>query len=1202
MLFPVKYAKWLTVCFACVVILVSSMPVSASSIIPPKDYGELVRMSEIVVVARASTSNGFWLGGLIMTNTRFEVLEVIKGSLQVGEPFDVSVHGGILGDRGFAIGGSPDYKDGEVYLLSLSRNNNMWMSRHMAYGQMVQKRTVTGDRIFTHLEESHELNVVLPNGASAEPITSYNSERLVNHLKQIAGGSDVWSSDSAGILEYDSHDGSIETNTITGIDAAPPGCAYFEDGGFKLRWKRFDDSLPVTMKVQTGAPANVVTSVQNAVSTWKGIPGVDMATLVYGGNNPVAVCNPPTEIDTSVIPNWEAHIFLDDPCGQITDLTACSGTLAIAGPAYSFTQHAKNGENWYTNVIGFMAVNNGTPGCLNQTQYDQVIIHEMGHILGFGHHTGATANMNANCCSPITSLDESCAVFAYGNGIQNPIPTITSLTPNNAEQGTANLPVTIAGTNFMASSTVGITGGGITINSANFINATQINLNISLSPVAALGARNVTVTNIAPGGGVSNAAMFTVLAPPNPVPTLTAINPTSGEQGSAVPVTLTGTGFATGATVQVSGTGVAASSVVVVNATTITATLSINGAATLGSRNVTVTNPAPGGGVSGTVSFTVLQLSNPVPTLTSINPTSGEQGSAVPVTLSGTGFATGATIQVSGTGVTASSVVVVNSTTITATLTIGGGATLGSRNVTVTNPAPGGGVSGSETFTVTQVPNPVPVLTSINPSSGNQGTVVNATLTGTGFISGSTIQISGSGVAASSVVVVNSTTITATLTIDGAASLGSRDITVTNPVPGGGVSGIQTFTVTLVPNPVPVLTSINPSSGNQGTVVNATLTGTGFVSGSTVQVSGSGVAASSVVVVNATTITATLTVDGGAALGARNVTVTNPAPGGGVSGSQTFTVTQVVNPVPVLSSITPATGTQGNIVNVTLTGSGFMNGSTVQVSGTGITVSNIVVSKVTVINSTSIQAIFTITGGASPGVRNVTVSNPAPGGGVSGSQSFTVAELFVNKAPTLDPIQNISFLHTAVAQQVQLTGISAGSGENQTITVEAKALNPQLLPLLNVSYTSPQATGILTLQNNRTLIGTTSVRVLVRDNAGIANGGVDSLVRVFTINVMLDTDLESDADEVPKAYALHANYPNPFNPSTIIPFTLPERTHVRLSVFDITGRERAVLVNKEYGAGSHQISLDASELSSGVYLVRLQSALGIQSITIMLLK
>jgi hypothetical protein len=260
------------------------------------------------------------------------------------------------------------------------------------------------------------------------------------------------------------------------------------------------------------------------------------------------------------------------------------------------------------------------------------------------------------------------------------------------------------------------------------------------------------------------------------------------------------------------------------------------------------------------------------------------------------------------------------------------------------------------------------------------------------------------------------------------------------------------------------------------------------------------------------------------------------------------------------------------------------------------------VSKVTVINSTSIQAEFSITGGASPGVRNVTVSNPAPGGGVSGSQQFTVAELFVNKVPTLDPIQNISFLHTAGMQQVQLTGISAGSGENQDISITASALNAQLLPMLNVTYASPQSTGVLSLQNSPTLVGTTSVRVLVRDNAGLANGGVDSLVRVFSVNVMLDTDLESEADEVPKTYALHANYPNPFNPSTIIPFTLPERTHVRLSVFDITGRERAVLVNKEYGAGSHQITLDASELSSGVYLVRLQSALGIQSITIMLLK
>ena len=71
------------------------------------------------------------------------------------------------------------------------------------------------------------------------------------------------------------------------------------------------------------------------------------------------------------------------------------------------------------------------------------------------------------------------------------------------------------------------------------------------------------------------------------------------------------------------------------------------------------------------------------PTLTSISPASGVQGSTVPVTLTGTDFVAGATVAVSNPGVAVSNVVVVSGTQITATFTIGAGAALGAANVTV---------------------------------------------------------------------------------------------------------------------------------------------------------------------------------------------------------------------------------------------------------------------------------------------------------------------------------------------------------------------------------------------------------------------------------------------------------------------------------------------------------------------------------------
>ncbi|MFT5142790.1 MAG: hypothetical protein ACI84D_001408, partial [Thalassolituus oleivorans] len=86
----------------------------------------------------------------------------------------------------------------------------------------------------------------------------------------------------------------------------------------------------------------------------------------------------------------------------------------------------------------------------------------------------------------------------------------------------------------------------------------------------------------------------------------------------------------------------------------------------------------------------------------------------------------------------------------------------------------------------------------------------------------------------------------------------------------------------------------------------------------------------------------------------------------------------------------------------------------------------------------------------------------------------------------------------------------------------------------------------------------------------------------------------STADEVqvvlPSEFALETNYPNPFNPTTSIAFQLPVATHARIAVFDLLGREVAVLVDGVTPAGRHEVRFDAGRLASGVYLYALDTA------------
>ncbi len=90
--------------------------------------------------------------------------------------------------------------------------------------------------------------------------------------------------------------------------------------------------------------------------------------------------------------------------------------------------------------------------------------------------------------------------------------------------------------------------------------------------------------------------------------------------------------------------------------------------------------------------------------------------------------------------------------------------------------------------------------------------------------------------------------------------------------------------------------------------------------------------------------------------------------------------------------------------------------------------------------------------------------------------------------------------------------------------------------------------------------------------------------------------------EAPANYELLQNYPNPFNPSTTIRYLLPERSHVRLTVFNMLGQRVVELVNGDVEAGYHEVGFDGSGLSTGVYLYRLQAGDIVQTRKMAILK
>lgn len=85
------------------------------------------------------------------------------------------------------------------------------------------------------------------------------------------------------------------------------------------------------------------------------------------------------------------------------------------------------------------------------------------------------------------------------------------------------------------------------------------------------------------------------------------------------------------------------------------------------------------------------------------------------------------------------------------------------------------------------------------------------------------------------------------------------------------------------------------------------------------------------------------------------------------------------------------------------------------------------------------------------------------------------------------------------------------------------------------------------------------------------------------------TGLEQLSQQVPNSFRLDQNFPNPFNPTTSIVYELPEKTTVRLSVYNVIGQEVAVLVNDTQLPGKYLVSFDGADLASGMYIYRLQA-------------
>ena len=660
--------------------------------------------------------------------------------------------------------------------------------------------------------------------------------------------------------------------------------------------------------------------------------------------------------------------------------------------------------------------------------------------------------------------------------------------------------------------------------------------------------------------------------PPAPPPVITSIDPAQGPTAGGTAVTITGENFQDGATVTIGGAAAAAT---FVDANSLSAT---SPAGSVGAADVVVTNPDQSSATSAGA-FSYLP-----PVITSIVPEEGPTAGGTLVTITGENFQDGATVTFGG---VAAETTFIDVTSLTAILPAGA---VGSVGVVVTNPD---GSSATKADAFGYLP---PVITAVVPVSGSVAGGALVTITGQNFQDGATVTFGGTEAEAT---FVDATTLTAILP---AGAEGTVDVVVTNP-DGTSATKADAFQYLAAP----VVSTIDPASALTTGGTEVLITGQNFLEGATVTFGGTAAEVVNVVDANNLIVIIPAGEEGIAAVVVTNID--------GSSGSLTKTFTYLlIEPALIAGSDTDASvdfsnpgsgdtedGSDGE-VEFSVDFSGFGDGEatiTWAVTNHGSeTVYMVDANTIEILAGTTETVSYQTDGGSDYIILDSEGDRSAGTTSVTATAS-TTAENSEGVSRELSVVFSATWDVPVAAELASITGEFTLDHEVFLQWAVSSQSN-------NLGWEVHRSIDRIHFEPVGDLVPGDGTADAFRTYNFMDNNLPQADVLYYYLKQLdLDgTSARSDIIEVvlspaslqlPTANTLWQNFPNPFNPETIISFDLLEDSVVSLVIYDVAGQVVQTLTRaQEMRAGHHQLvwnglDLNGAKVSSGVYFYQLKS-------------